>query len=263
LRKYNIYIFFVISIFFLLSSLKCTGKNPKSITIWHSFRPTDRDVFEKALREFAFCYSEWEFKELYYEPEVARTNFIISALGGSGPELFWEANDNICPFVELGVVQPLENFFHNSFLDSFLVEPLNANTWMNNHLYQIADREGNHLCLGYNKNLISSPPTTKSELMESGKKISKYVNGDVKPDRYVLVWNYIEPFFIVHFIVGYGGWIIDENGQPILNTDAASIDGCSQFSIFWRIVLPLGLKHFNPVWRCHRDYVLPELLMSV
>ncbi|HPG40634.1 MAG TPA: extracellular solute-binding protein [bacterium] len=205
---------------YLLTGVGCTGKDPKSITIWHSFRPTDRTVFQQALSEFASRHAGWTFNELYYEPEQARTNFIISALGGSGPELFWGANDNIGPFVELDVIMPLENLFTQDFLDSFVVEPVNANTWMNGHMYQLGDRVGNHLCLVYNKKLVSKPPQTMSELLAMGKKFSVDKDGDGKPDRYALVWNFTEPYFVVPFIGGYGGWIINEQNQPTLDTEA-------------------------------------------
>ncbi len=205
---------------YILSGVGCTGKDPKSITIWHSFRPTDRTVFQQALSEFALRHTGWTFNELYYEPEQARTNFIISALGGSGPELFWGANDNIGPFVELDVILPLENLFTQDFLDSFVIEPLQAHTWMNGHIYQIGDRVGNHLCLVYNKKLVSKPPQTMNELIAIGKEFSKDKDGDGKPDRYAVVWNFTEPYFVVPFIGGYGGWIIDEQNQPTLDTEA-------------------------------------------
>ncbi|MBN2412047.1 extracellular solute-binding protein [candidate division KSB1 bacterium] len=219
MRKYFFQIFLILIIFIQISNFNCTGKNPKSITIWHSFRPTDRTVLENALHEFSQKNPGWVFRELYYEPEQARTNYIISALGGSGPELFRGANDNIGPFAELGVIRPLEDFFTASYLDSFLTSPLTANTWMNGHLYQIADRVGNHLCLVYNKDLISEPPKTMSELIRIGGKMTTDPNNhNVK--KYALVWNYTEPYFVVPFIGGYGGWIIDANNQPTLNTEA-------------------------------------------
>jgi len=218
-RKFSVYLLFGLFMY-LLTGCGCTGKDPKSITIWHSFRPTDRTVFQQALREFASRHAGWTFNELYYEPEQARTNFIISALGGSGPELFWGANDNIGPFVELDVIMPLENLFTQDFLDSFVVEPVNANTWMNGHIYQLGDRVGNHLCLVYNKKLVGKPPQTMSELIAMGKKFSVDKDGDGKPDRYALVWNFTEPYFVVPFIGGYGGWIINEQNQPTLDTEA-------------------------------------------
>lgn len=181
-------------------------------------RPLASNILRVRLQEFSKRYPGWKFRELFYAPETARANFIISALGGSGPELFWGASDNIGPFVELKVIQPIEPHVTKIFLDSFITEPIPANTWFQGHLYQIADRVGNHLCLVYNKKLVPSPPETMAQLREMGKQLTKDLDGDGRIDRYALAWNYTEPFFAVPFIGGYGGWIIDQNNNPTLNT---------------------------------------------
>lgn len=188
--------------------------------IWHSMRPLGTKILQEKLDQFAKRYPGWKFSQLFYEPETARTNYIISAMGGSGPDLFWGASDNIGPFVELDVIKPLESLFKKSFLDSFITEPMQANIWFQEHLFQIADQVGNHLCLVYNKDLVPEPPESISELIRMGENLTRDLDGDGKPDRYALAWNYTEPFFAVPFISGYGGWIMDENSRPTLNTDA-------------------------------------------
>ena len=214
--RYFLFLFVIIS----LGWLSCTGQNPNKIVVWHSMRPVERKVVQQALQEFGKRHPDWEFTDLYYQNEQARTNFIISALGGSGPALFWGANDNIGPFVELQVIRSLDDVLEPAFLDSFITEPIFANTRMNENLYQIADRVGNHLCLVYNKAMLSTPPKTMSELIDFGREFTRDLNGDGKPDRYALVWNYTEPFFAVPFIGGYGGWMMDEEGRPTLDTEA-------------------------------------------
>lgn len=197
----------------------CSAKNPNNIVVWHSLRPLEREVLRAALDEFAQAHPDWQFSELFYDPESARTNYIISALGGSGPALFRGANDNIGPLAELGVIRPLEEFFASATLDSFLSEPVHANTYFAGHLYQVADCIGNHLCLVYNKALLHAPPKTMSELIDVGTKLTIDKDGDGKIDQYALVWNYTEPFFAVPFIGGFGGWIVDEQNRPTLNTE--------------------------------------------
>ncbi|MDZ7261720.1 MAG: extracellular solute-binding protein [candidate division KSB1 bacterium] len=188
--------------------------------VWHSLRPIETDILREQLKKFGQRHPEWEFGELYYQPETARTNYIVSALGGSGPALFWGASDNVGPLVELKVIQPIEPHVEKAYLDSFITEPLAANTWFQSHLYQVADRVGNHLCLVYNKALVPEPPRTMRELIEMGKTLTRDVDGDGKADRYALAWNYIEPFFVIPFIGGYGGWIMNDSLQPTLNTEA-------------------------------------------
>jgi maltose-binding protein MalE len=200
--------------------LACGENRQRTIMIWHSMRPLSTKILQDKLQEFSARYPGWKFDQIFYDPETARTNYIISAMGGSGPALFNGASDNIGPFVELKVIKPLESLFNKTFLDSFIFDPFPANTWFLGHLYQIADQVGNHLCLVYNKKLVNDPPKTLSELKTIGKQLTKDLNGDGKPDRYALAWNYTEPFFAVPFINGFGGRILDEKDRPTLNTEA-------------------------------------------
>ncbi len=200
--------------------IACSQDRASVIMIWHSMRPIGTKILQQKLIEFSRRYPGWKFSQLSYEPETARTNYIISAMGGSGPALFWGASDNVGPFVELEVIKPLENLFDKLFLDRFITEPIPANTWFQGHLYQIADQVGNHLCLVYNKALVDKPPETIAELRKIGKRLTKDFDEDGKPDRYALAWNYTEPFFAVPFIRGYSGNILDQQSRPTLNTEA-------------------------------------------
>lgn len=196
------------------------SKKTESLIVWTSMRPIERTLLDSLLQEFSTRYPQFRFGQLFYAPEEARTNFIISALAGKGPALIHGANDNIGPFVELEVIRPMDDLFDEAFLDRFLNEPLEANSRFRGKLYQIADRIGNHLCLVYNKNIIGQPPATMNQLIEMGRNLTADEDGDGRPDRYTLAWNYTEPFFAIPFIGGYGGWILDENLQPSLNTEA-------------------------------------------
>jgi len=196
------------------------AKQKEKIVVWSSLRPVERALLDSLLHRFSTTYPQYEFRQLFYAPEEARTNFIISALAGKGPALLHGASDNIGPLTELDVIRPMEDLFDRDYLKQFLSTPIKANTWFRGHLYQIADRVGNHLCLVYNKKLVPHPPQTMSELITMGKKLTKDLNHDGKPDRYALAWNYTEPFFAIPFIGGYGGWIFDSLYHPTLNTEA-------------------------------------------
>jgi len=97
-------------------------------------------------------------------------------------------------------------------------------TWYKGHLYQVADKLGNHLTLVYNKKLVPVPPRTDEELIRIGKTLTADLNGDGKTDRYGLTWNYTEPFFFIPFMTGFGGWIMDDAGNPTLNS-RGTVDG--------------------------------------
>ncbi|MCK5739110.1 extracellular solute-binding protein [bacterium] len=220
MKKINI----ILLLLFGLSG--CSRQSDNRIIIWHSLRPEGRLLLQQQLTQFeqqlqaadSAKWSSWSFEERFYAPEEARTNFIVAGLAGKGPALLRGASDNIGPLVELGVIQPLEPYLETAFLDSFLVEPIPAVVWYREHCYQLADEIGNHLCLVYNKKLIPNPPRTIAELIRMGQELLAH-----PPDanvKYALAWNYTEPYFAVPFLGGYGGWLLDEDNNPTLDTPA-------------------------------------------
>lgn len=208
----------IASLIFLTS---CVSHNPKRIVIWNQMNAKERETLQKHLAIFSQRYPDWEFKELYYETEELRTNYQIAALGGSGPALIHGPSDNVGPMVDLGVLQPMEELLDTAYINTFVQSPVNSLTWLNGHLYQVADQVGNHLCLVYNKKFIKDPPKTMGELIEIGRKTVRDLDNDGFPDQYALAWNYVEPYFFFPFFSGYGGRIFDENGIPELNSPAA------------------------------------------
>jgi arabinogalactan oligomer/maltooligosaccharide transport system permease protein len=206
--------------FLILSLLSCQRDTRKKMIVWTSFRPVEREYLQQELDEFSAKFPDYIFSQLFYAPEELRTNFSITALAGKGPALIHYASDIIGPTSELQVIRPLEDLFDEKFLAEFIQQPIAANTVFQGHLYQIADRVGNHLCLVYNKKMINPPPKTFGELITRGKELVKDVDGDGRIDRYALAWNYTEPAFAVPFIGGFGGWIIDQQNRPTLNTVA-------------------------------------------
>ncbi len=185
-------------------------------------RPVERDLLQKKLDEFAATHPQYEFRQLYYQTEELRPNYMISALAGKGPDLIHVASDNVGPLSELKVVKPLEDYFDQAYLDQFLTDPFSANTTLDGHLYQIADRVGNHLTLVYNKKFVKEPPRTIEDLIRMGKELAVDADNDGNPDRYALAWNFIEPYFAVPFIGLYGGWILNDQNQPTLDTKAVA-----------------------------------------
>jgi maltose-binding protein MalE len=107
------------------------------------------------------------------------------------------------------IILPLDTLFGREYLSRFDPKGL---VYSHGHLYQVADRVGNHVMLVYNKALIRKPPQNMDELIEFGEKFTR------PPNYYGLVWNYTEPYFFIPFLTGYGGWVMDSFGNPTLDT---------------------------------------------
>jgi arabinogalactan oligomer/maltooligosaccharide transport system permease protein len=191
------------------------------ITMWHQDRIDVRLILQRQLDRFMKLHPEVRVEQLFKETEELRSGFIIAALAGQGPEIVYGPSDQVGPFEIMKIILPLEDVFDKEWLAQY--DP-RALAWYKGHLYQVADKLGNHLTLVYNKKLVPVPPTTDVELVAIGKSLTVDLNGDGKPDRYGLAWNYTEPFFFIPFMTGFGGWIMDDQGVPTLNS-RGTIDG--------------------------------------
>jgi len=188
------------------------------ITLWHSMLYAERVVLADLVEKYELSHSEVKITVLYRETEELRSGFQNSALAGSGPELVHGPSDQVGPFATMGIIKPLESLFDTTYLSQFNPQGL---TWFNGHLYQIADRLGNHLCLVYNKKLIPVPPQNSEEMIRMGQSVTQDTDGDGKNDIFGLVWNFTEPYFFVPFLGGFGGFVMDQDYHPTLNTQAA------------------------------------------
>jgi len=199
----------------------CRQKHSDSerIVIWHQMRPDERVILQRQLTRYMEVYSAIRVVELYKETEELRSGFVIASIAGQGPDLVYGPSDPIGIYETTKTIKPLEPYFSTEYLGQFSASAL---TWYNNHLYQIADKIGNHLALVYNKKYLERPPTNDREWIEISKEIQEkhgYVAG--RPNVYGLAWNYTEPFFFIPFLTGFGGWVFESDGvTPSLNSAA-------------------------------------------
>jgi arabinogalactan oligomer/maltooligosaccharide transport system permease protein len=215
MKKYLLFIIFIAPVF--LSGCR-EADDRIQITIWHQMLYAERLVLADVLADYERLHPDIKVTSLYRETEELRSGFQNSALAGSGPELVFGPSDQVGPFATMGIIRPLEDILDSAYLTQFDPQGL---TYFQDHLYQIADRLGNHLCLVYNKELVPEPPEDTHDLIRIGQELTQDFDGDGKMDQFGLVWNFTEPYFFVPFFGGFGGWVMDENYNPTLDTQAA------------------------------------------
>ena len=203
-------------------------RDPNDIVIWTQDFVPGRELLLQQLELYMEQHPKLKVSLIYYETEELRNNFIIAALGGSGPDLIYGPSDQVGPFEVMQIIRPMEDLFTPEELACFQSDAL---VWWKGHLYQIGDRIGNHLTLVYNKDLVPVPPKTTDELIVLGQKLTKDFNQDGLIDQYALAWNFVEPYFFVPFLGGYGGWVMDEQalaaGNPLPTLDTpATVKAC-------------------------------------
>ena len=190
----------------------CVRKSSGSIrvVIWHQMRPDEQVLLRRQVDRYMQSHPDLRVEELFKETELLRSGYVVAALAGQGPDLVYGPSDPVGVYEATKSIRPLEDLFSQSYLAEFDSTSLLR---YRGHLYQIADKIGNHLALVYNKKYVQVPPQTDNELIDLSKRIQDsygYTAG--RPNVYGLTWNYIEPFFFIPFYTGFGGWVFAADG---------------------------------------------------
>jgi len=230
-------------LFILIGALLagCTrsgNEDPSKVVIWHQMRPDERDVLRRQLERFhSEVDSTISVTELYKETEEVRSGFVIASIAGQGPDLVYGPSDAVGIFEATRTIKPLEEILPDSVIADIDTSGL---LYYRDHLYQVAEKVGNHLALVYNKAYVKTPPETDGELIALCQDIQKrYGYTANRPNVYGLTWNYTEPFFFIPFLTGNGGWVFDADGTtPSLNTPAmvAALEQIKAFRDTYKIV---------------------------
>ena len=204
-------------ILLLFGILGCAEPDDRiRVRIWHQKIGAEAVLFERVVKEYNNAHNDRVVEILYKETEELRNLFIVASAGGQGPELIYGPSDNVSIFSITDVIRPLTGVLDSVYLSQFTNEGVIE--WEGDPL-MIADQVGNHLTFVYNKALIPEPPATTDELIQVLGDLTVDLDGDGKIDRYGLTWNYTEPFFFAPFLTGFGGWMLDGEGNPTLNTE--------------------------------------------
>lgn len=207
-------LFGLVCLLFLLST-SCNRPDGKlHLRIWHQKIGAERDLFNQLIQKYNATHPDRVVEALYKENEELRNLYIIAAVAGQGPDLIYGPADNVGVLVTTKTIRPLEEVFDRTFFDRFSSQGLVD--WKGSH-WLAADQIGNHLVLVYNRSLVAQPPRTLDDLITLGQRLTRDENGDGKMDQYGLTWNYREPFFFIPFLTGFGGWVMDAQGNPTLD----------------------------------------------
>src|SRR5690606_34433759 len=151
----------------------------------------------------------------YRETEELRNLYIVAAVGGRGPDPIYSPADNAGVFDLTEVTMPLDTLFGPEFFDQFSDAGL---VRYEGRTLMISDQVRTFLAWVYNRELVQQVPETLDEWVQALSEATVDENGDGIPEQYGLTWNYREPFFFIPFLTCFGGWVMDEDGNPTLDT---------------------------------------------
>ncbi|MEO5989243.1 MAG: extracellular solute-binding protein [Candidatus Eisenbacteria bacterium] len=180
----------------------------KTLVVWMQMDPEERGRLEKNLLEYQTMHPGIMVQAVPYDTENLRQTFQTAASGGSGPQLIFGPSDQIGPLSLLQLLKPLDTVMPAGFFDRFVPQSLDT---LNGHLWAAPDQVGNHLMVCFNRALLKEAPRTAQEFLRVAKE-------QTRDGRYGFAMNVGEPYWLAPFLAGYGGWVMDNQSQPTLDT---------------------------------------------
>ncbi len=191
----------------------------RRVIVWEQMDPQEQLLFDKHVAEFRTRHPEFAdftIERVHYRVEDLPTQFQTAALAYGGPNLVYGPADKIGPFQIMGLLMPIEDICPGELprFDPAALPVLDGRTW------GLPDYVGNHLTLVANKALVDTVATNTDQWLRQLEAATLDKDGDGRTDQYGLVFNLLEPFWLVPWLGGYGGWVMDDHARPTLDSPA-------------------------------------------
>lgn len=190
------------------------------VVIWEQMDPVEQQLLDTHIDEFLDAHPEYAaftITHVHYTPEDVRTQFQTAAMAFGGPNLVYGPSDQIGPFSIMGLIEPLDDVISAAELVRF--DPSGLPT-LEGHVWGLPDQVGNHLTLVANLDRVDAIPDNTDDWLVQLAELTVDEDGDGKPETYGLVFNMAEPFWLMPWLGGFGGWVMDDDANPTLDTPA-------------------------------------------
>lgn len=187
-----------------------SAPEPSHLVLWENFDPAQREWLEGEMTAFQ-------------KPDLSITVEILHYASGDelierirGGEAEFDLAIGHAALVESlraeGLIRPVGDVFEGGFLDGF-AQPSVEGVSRGDAVWGVPFSAGLHLLLYYNEKLVEEPPQDTATMIIAAQELTS-------GERYGLAMNYRDPLWLVPWLSGFGGWLVDEEGQPTLDTAA-------------------------------------------
>ena len=179
-----------------------------TLTLWHDLPEKQSALLETQVRKFEAGQTAVQVVLKRYESEDALERAVSA--GGSDFDVVL-GNARALSFIrDRQLIQALDALFDRNFFAGLARPGVEAVTY-GDKIWGVPQTLGMHLMLFYNAKLVSNPPADTNSLVELAASLSK-------PGRYGLGMNSLDPLWALSWLSAYGGWPVDEQDRPTLNT---------------------------------------------
>ncbi len=166
----------------------------------------DARAFQKKSPYFTVSLRHYERSEDFMTPlQAGEIGFDVALVSPALLGSLWTAQQ----------VAPLSDFFAPSFLDNFAAITLQGAS-RQGQVWGLADTAGFHLLLYYNRDVVDTPPADTKELARFAQRLDE----QGRLQGRILGLNSYDPLWLAPWLPAYGGWLVDPQGRPSLDTPA-------------------------------------------
>ncbi len=183
---------------------------PSHLGLWEGFGPAQKEWLKEEIAAFQKTAPNITVDVLHY----ASSDELIERVRGGEADFDLAIGHAalVEPLRAEGLIRPVGDVFEGGFLDGF-AQPSVEGVSQGDEMWGVPFSAGLHLLLYYNKELVEEPPQDTATMIVVAQELT---NGE----RYGLAMNYRDPLWLVPWLSGFGGWLVDEDGQPTLDTAA-------------------------------------------
>ena len=180
------------------------------LTLWTTEEAGPLEFVEGLAAAYSEANPDVNITTIFHAPEDMVNDVLTAALGGQAPDLLWTQADHVGPLSAAFQIAPLDGLVDTSVYEPAALEV----TTVDGQAWGAPNSFGNALMLYYNKDIVAEAPANTDELIELA-----VANTDVANDKYGLVYNQTQSFWLTPWLGGFGAEVFDAEGNPTLDSD--------------------------------------------
>ena len=175
-----------------------------TITLWDCLDPKERIAFMESRDSFVSTFRDINIETRHFRSqEELQDQFEAASLAGAGPEIILLDLDGVQRLAPSNVTKEIVDEIDYALI----LDGLREISSYNNKNYIVPFRSYDFLTFYYNKEFVENPPSDFEGVLEYEQNIND--SGDFEEGTYGFILNESEADWIIPFIGGYNGWIID------------------------------------------------------
>ncbi|MGN0278928.1 MAG: extracellular solute-binding protein [Lachnospiraceae bacterium] len=178
------------------------------VTIWHDKEEAVIEVLEQRLEEL-----EPEIKVVFEKKsDLTEALKMVGNDPKAAPDMYFFAHDKIGVYAEMGILASVTDIIPENELEQYIDNTIDAATYKGN-VYQLPLYYETLLFM-YNRLYMDD-----SEVPQTTEELYTYMEENTKGGHYGFVEQHSTPYYAAGWINGFGGYILNEDGMPGLNSE--------------------------------------------